>query len=119
MSLQHRRPAHVCPCPVCSREPDSELAEEHRTINRLIALFDEKRRRRFVGFLAQQRGRGGIEQLARITGLSPKTIRRGMRELQPPGLDPPHRVRRAGGGANASKTRTLPSSRRWRSCCKT
>jgi hypothetical protein len=98
MSSPRRRPVHVCTCPVCCREPDSELADEHRLINRLIAFFDEKHRRRFVGFLAQQRGRGGIEQLAQITGLSPKTIRRGLRELQSPAADPPHRVRRVGGG---------------------
>jgi hypothetical protein len=93
-----RRPRHVCPCLVCANEPEGELAGEHRTINHLVALLDEKRRRRFVGFLASQQGRGGIEQLARITGLSPKTIRRGIRENRTPTSDCSQRIRRRGGG---------------------
>ncbi len=46
-------------------QPQGEIAEEHRAINRLVAGMDEKRRRRFVGFLAHQQGRGGIASLAR------------------------------------------------------
>jgi hypothetical protein len=83
---------------ICAHDPESELAKEHRTINHLVALLDEKWRRRFVGFMASRQGRGGIEQFARITGLSPKTIRRGIRENRCPDPDDTHRVRRPGGG---------------------
>jgi Rhodopirellula transposase DDE domain len=98
MSRNQRRPIHVCTCPRCLAQPKSAFAEEHRAINRLVATMDEKRRRRFVGFLAQQQGRGGIELLARITGLSHKTIRRGMQENQRPPSGESQRVRCPGGG---------------------
>lgn len=100
-----RRPLHACSCSACARDPRGTLAAEHRTINRLVALFDEKRRRRFVGFLAHQQGRGGIEQLARITGLSPKTIRRGLREIRGPDPELCERVRRPGGGGKRIEDR--------------
>ena len=98
MSSPVRRFLHVCPCLICANEPESELADEHRTINHLVALLDEKRRRRFVGFLASQQGRGGIEQRSQITGLSPPTIRRGMRENRVSVSDSSPRIRQRGGG---------------------
>src|SRR6266567_2462274 len=98
MPRKHRREIHACPCESCVTKPEGEIAEEHRAINRLVASMDEKRRRRFVGFLAHQHGRGGIASLTRITGLSPKTIRRGLRESQPPAAEVANRVRRPGGG---------------------
>ena len=60
--------------------------------------LDERSRRLFAGLLARQLGRGGIQRVLEITGLSLVTIRRGLRECgkaQPSDLD---RVRRAGGG---------------------
>jgi len=42
----------------------------------------EKGRRQFVGLLALQAGRGGLEQLHIITGLSHPTIRKGRKEVQ-------------------------------------
>ena len=98
MSRIHRREIRCCTCDSCLMQPQGEIAEEHRAINRLVAGMDEKRRRRFVGFLAHQHGRGGIASLARITGLSPKTIRRGLRESQRSAAEVANRVRRPGGG---------------------
>jgi transposase len=98
MSPQPHRPVHLCPCLACTREPNGRQAAEHRAINRLVALLDEKRRRRFVGFLAGQHGWGGIERLAWITGMSHKTIRRGQREIRNPGPDSSPQVRQPGGG---------------------
>ena len=60
--------------------------------------FDERSRRLFAGLLAKQFGRGGVQRVNEITGLSRGTIRRGVRECessQPAELD---RIRRAGGG---------------------
>jgi len=51
-----------------------------------------------AGSLAQQHGRGGIALVARITGLSPHTIRRGWRELQTATPTPRGRLRRRGAG---------------------
>jgi hypothetical protein len=72
----------------CRARPRSGTAKEHRAINRVVASLDEKSRRRFAGLLAWQWGRGGVERVREVTGLSRPTIRRGRAELQ--------RVERAG-----------------------
>ncbi len=79
----------------------------HRDINRLLATLDERRRRLFVGFLAREQGRGAIRQLARVTGLSRNTIRRGMREWRRPNLVPGGRLRRPGGGPKPVEKRGI------------
>lgn len=89
---------HHCYCPDCIGCPQSTIAEKHQLINQLVATFDEKSRRLFVAFLARQQGRGGIAQLARITGLSRNTIRRGQGELLRPSPDLENRIRCKGGG---------------------
>ena len=76
---------HVCDCPACQQGERSEIVEEHRAINQLLATLDEKWRRVFAGFWATVYGRGGIERLAVVTALSRTTIRRGKREFQQPG----------------------------------
>jgi len=90
---------HSCECSICEQHPYSRVAKEHRTINRLVAGADERNRRLLAGFLAQQRGRGGVALLARVTGLSRRTILRGRRELQQArGTANVARIRRKGGG---------------------
>ena len=88
----------LCPCRSCQEDPNSPTAEEHRSINRLVAVADERARRLLVGFLAEQHGRGGIALLSRITGLDPNTIARGQRELHGDETLPPNRIRQRGGG---------------------
>lgn len=106
MASSRERRIYICSCVVCMCKPRSKIAQEHHTINRLVALVDEKRRRRFVGFLARERGRGGIEYLSLITGMDPKTIRRGMRDNQASSAAFPRRVRRPGGGRKRSEDET-------------
>jgi hypothetical protein len=89
---------HSCSCRGCQREPNGPTAEQHRSINRLVVLADERSRRLLVGFLAEQHGRGGISLLSRITGLDRNTIARGRRELHRGVSPPPGRIRRRGGG---------------------
>ena len=89
---------HHCCCPDCKCCPQGTIAEEHRLINQLTATFDEKSRRLYVAFLTRQQGRGGIAKLARITGLSRNTIRRGQGELLRPSPDLENRIRHKGGG---------------------
>jgi hypothetical protein len=60
--------------------------------------LDERRRRRFVGLLASQRGYGGVQHVARVTGMSRTTILRGRRELEQGDLTASGRVRAPGGG---------------------
>lgn len=98
MSHLNERPLpHRCQCLTCRQQPDSPTAEAHRAINWFLASADERSRRLLAGSLALQHGRGGIELAARITGLSPHTIRRGRHELAEAPL-PAGRVRRPGGG---------------------
>jgi hypothetical protein len=99
MSLKKKpRGLHPCECPTCRQHSDSPTAEVHRAINRFLAAADERSRRLLAGSLAQQHGRGGIALVARITGLSPHTIRRGRRELQTATPTPRGRIRRPGAG---------------------
>ena len=89
---------HRCGCLTCRQHPHSRTAKDHRILNRLVAVTDEQNRRLLVGFLAQHHGHGGIALLARITGLTPHTIRRGWRELRQHDLAPAGRIRRPGAG---------------------
>jgi hypothetical protein len=95
--LPSRRP-HRCSCSDCVRHPRGATARAHRDINRLLATLDERRRRLFVGFLAREQGHGAVRRLARVTGLSRNTIRRGVREWRRPNLLSGGRIRRPGGG---------------------
>jgi hypothetical protein len=92
---------HQCVCRLCQRHPHSAMAKEHQAINRVVAGLDEKNRRRFVGVLALQWGRGGIARLIEITGLSRNTICRGRVEVQQADRAPAGRVRCAGAGRPA------------------
>ena len=89
---------HQCVCRVCQQHPYSAAAKEHQAINRVVAGLDEKNRRRFVGLLALQWGRGGIARLIEITGMSRNTICRGYAEIQRAERRTAGRVRQAGAG---------------------
>lgn len=71
---------------------------EHRKVNRVVALLDEKQARRVVGLLAEREGHGGVALLSRVTGMSRTTIAQGQRELVGEDPVPADRVRRLGGG---------------------
>jgi len=93
-----RRVSRACECPACQQHANRLTAEVHRAINRFFSVTDERSRRLLAGSLAREHGHGGITLVARITGLSPHTIRRGRRELEQP---PPTRrgqIRRQGAG---------------------
>lgn len=87
---------HRCQCQACYEHPYSRVAHEHRAINRVLAGLDEKSRRRFAGLLALRLGRGGVQRVHEITGLSRTTIGVGQTELRR--TDRARGVRRAGGG---------------------
>jgi hypothetical protein len=102
MASKKKRPIHRCQCATCQRWPRSATAKEHRAINRVLVGLDEKNRRRFVGLLALQWPRGGVERLFEITGLSRATIRRGRNEVgQGERRAERARVRRPGAGRRA------------------
>jgi transposase len=64
----------------------------------LAGELDERRRRLWAAAEARSAGRGGIAAVARATGISEETIRRGVRELERGERLAPGRVRRPGGG---------------------
>ena len=68
-------------------------------MNRVMANFDEKGRRRFAGLLALQLGRGGVQLVREVTGLSRMTIRAGREEISRTDRTPG--MRRAGAGRPA------------------
>jgi hypothetical protein len=75
------------------------LAKQHRAINRVLITLNEKNRRRFAGLLALERGWGGIQSVATVTGLSRNTIRRGCGEVRR--TDRLTSVRQSGAGRKA------------------
>ncbi len=78
-------PVHQCQCEQCQQHPHSDVAKQHRAINRL----------------ASRHRHGGIQVLHQITGLSRMTIRRGRDEVQR--IDRTRGIRRAGGGGTLLK----------------
>lgn len=70
------------------------LAQKYRTIGRHL---DERRRRLWAAMEARAYGHGGIQIVARVTGLSIRTIKRGLLELAGETV-PETWIRRTGGG---------------------
>lgn len=97
MATPTGRSTHVCTCANCREHPYSAVAEHHRAINRVLVMLDEKNRRRFVGLLALQWGRGGVQRLREITGLSRNTIVRGARGIATHAAGLKYRSHSAGG----------------------
>ena len=89
---------HRCPGIECQLHPNGSLAQEHRLLNQLLATVDERNRRPYPAFLAIHYGRGGLTKVARITGVSRMTLRRGRDELLEPERTASDRIRRKGGG---------------------
>ena len=101
---------HQCKCHTCESAPRSAEAKEHQAINQVISLLHEKGRRQFVGLLALQWGRGGLERLSIITGLSRPTIRRGRKEVQRKERQAEqNRVRKPGAGRQPVEKNSLRS----------
>ena len=108
MELKKKRTDHRCTCAICRKHPSGTVAKEHRAINQVLTMLNEKSRRRFAGLLALQGGRGGVEHLSQITGLSRPTIRRGRAEVQRVERRTERgRVRQAGAGQPAVEKNTL------------
>lgn len=79
--------------------PDAQIVEGlERKFNSLAGDLDERGRRHWAASEAIALGYGGITAVAHATGLSDRTIRNGIRELQSDTPVPSGRQRRAGGG---------------------
>lgn len=60
---------------------DYEKSVEKK-MRRLFKTLSEKDRRRYAGIEAAKLGHGGIEYVSGLFGIDPKTVRRGMEELE-------------------------------------
>ncbi len=75
---------------------DFSQEEQYKVMH---GVLNERQWRLYVATEAKRRGTGGISQVAREAGVTRKTIRKGMRELEAGALyEPGGRMRRKGGG---------------------
>lgn len=78
-----------------------------------MSRLDEQQRRWYAAIEAKNLGHSGSTLIAKITGLSVETIRRGRYELENDLIDrPADRVRKPGGGRKATEKKSLPSKQR-------
>lgn len=67
-------------------------------MRRLYETLSEKDRRRYAGVEAAKLGHGGLGYIAQLFDMDPKTVRRGLNELDETDDPAPDRIRTAGGG---------------------
>lgn len=78
----------------------------------VFARLDEQQRRLVAGLLSKSIGWGGDTQVSLLTGLDPKTIKRGREELDDDLKDcPANRIRRQGAGRPRVEKKIPLSSR--------
>jgi transposase len=104
-----RRPLpipHTCGCLACQSEAHPALRTRHQQMNLFLSRLTEPQRRWYAALESQRLGHGGDRYVARITGISEQTIRRGRRELDA-SLEacPVDRLRQPGGGRPAAEAR--------------
>ena len=61
---------------------DGYSAKVEQQMSRLYRSLDERDRRRYAAVEAEKLGHGGLEYVSKLFGCDPKTIRRGMAELE-------------------------------------
>ena len=67
-----------------------------------LRRFSEKDRRRYAAVEAAKLGHGGVGYMAQLFDIDPKTVRRGLRELEHPDDSVGQRVRKPGGGRTSA-----------------
>lgn len=98
---------HGCECEICKTGTDAETARSHRRINLFLSRLTEPQRRWYVAMLSGEPDSPSDRQLALITSLDEKTIRRGREELDADlSMLPADRQRRAGGGRPQAEKKT-------------
>lgn len=92
---------HHCTCALCT--VDEESRATHGQWIEMMSIFNERQTRLYAAEKAMALGHGGITLVAQVTGLSERTIRRGIQELQAGSLgEMRERARRPGGGRKPS-----------------
>ena len=74
------------------------VTEKQDLFLKVFLPLNEAQKRRFAGLRALEIGRGGISQVSKLTGLTYKTIRKGIDELRNKEVIEEKRVRKPGGG---------------------
>jgi hypothetical protein len=98
---------HRCECEACKAGLDTETVKSHQRINLFLSRLNEPQKRWYVATLSEEADGASDRQLALITGLDEKTIRRGKTELQDQlAVVPADRQRRAGGGRLRAEKKT-------------
>jgi len=98
---------HQCECETCHTGLDTEVIKSHQRINLFLSRLNEPQRRWYIATLAEEANSPSDRQLALISGLDEKTIRRGKAELQEQLASVPvDRQRRAGGGRWRAEKKT-------------
>ena len=107
MTTKPEEQIHQCECAICRAGNDPVTTQYHQQVNLLLSRLNEPQRRWYAGVLSQKPDSPSDRQLAEITGLDEKTIRRGRQELID-GLNdlPLDRQRQAGGGRPRAEKKT-------------
>ena len=101
---------HQCECDICKQSEYHPDQEDHQLMNLIMSRLNEQQRRWYAGMEAKRRGYGGSTLLAKVTGISVETIRRGRYELENGLTDRPiDRVRNSGGGRKSIEKKRLQS----------
>lgn len=112
MSLDEDVAVEACQCRECQTGTATQIIHYHQQIKRLLTRLTEPQRRWYVGTLSQAPDTPSDRQLAIITGLDAKTIRRGRREVAAGFATlPADRQRQPGAGQPAAEKKTQPSKR--------
>ena len=84
--------------------PDNQVIEWIRgKYHSIVCELDERGRRRWAAIEARSLGWGGVSAVALATGISDRTIRNGIHELEGPDELGPERQRRRGGGRHSKE----------------
>ena len=81
-----------------------------QTMSAFARSLRENDRRRYAAIEAAKLGLGGVEYIAQVLGIDPKTIRHGQRDLGTSPSDPRRGFANPAGVANA-RSRRIPRSR--------
>jgi hypothetical protein len=99
---------HQCECEICQDPEVHPKKEEHHRMNVFLSRLDEQQRRWYAALEADKLGHGGLEKMAKISGLNANTVSRGRRELVNDLVKrPTNRVRVEGGGRKAVEKNDL------------
>jgi hypothetical protein len=98
---------------------DAYAPKVERKMKRLFDSLRENDQRRYAAVEATKLGHGGIEYIAGVLQCDPKTIRRGLAELETEDDLDTNRVRKKGVDEESYSTSALPSSRTSSRCFRT